>query len=143
VESSNDVVLIYLSICIFESQGRLATATDAIELENSNLVPGLQLVYIGLAHFAAKGRLLGCFRRESHEAGTIARTMTTTLFDSYYQAEGAIYFQKVIVYVAGHIGRSLHYTDHGTNDESLKAAACMQTVAMIEDAGAKRWGRAV
>jgi hypothetical protein len=45
VESSNDIVLIDLSMCIFESQGRLATAADAIELKNSSLVPGLQLVY--------------------------------------------------------------------------------------------------
>jgi hypothetical protein len=97
------------------------------------------LPYIDLAHFAPEAWLFDFFRRESDEAGTIARTMTATLFDSYSQAGGAIDFQKVIVYIAGHIGCFLHYTDHWNNDETLKTAACIQAVAMIENAGAERW----
>ena len=70
------------------------------------------LPYIDLAHFVAEAWLFDFSRRESDDAGTIARTMTATLFDSYSQAGGAINFQKVIVYIAGHIGCFLHYTDH-------------------------------
>ncbi|OAP56962.1 hypothetical protein AYL99_09074 [Fonsecaea erecta] len=97
------------------------------------------LPYIDLAHFAAEAWLFDFFRRQSVGVSTISRTMTAALFDSYSQAGGTINLDKVIVYIAGHIGCFLHYTDHWTKDQGLKIAACMQAVRMIENAAAQRW----
>lgn len=97
------------------------------------------LPYVDLAHFAAQAWLFDYFRRESEGAGRIARTVTAGFFDAYSQAGGAIDLQKIIVYIAGHIGCFLHYTNHWTNDEISRTAACLQAVAMIEHADARHW----
>ena len=94
---------------------------------------------IDLCQFAAEAWLFDYFRRESEAAGRIARTMTAVFFYANSQAGGAIDLQKIIVYIAGHIGCFLHYTNHWTNDESSRTAAYLEAVAMIEHASARRW----
>ncbi|TAQ85820.1 hypothetical protein B7494_g5860 [Chlorociboria aeruginascens] len=95
--------------------------------------------YLDLAHFAAECWLYNHFYPSTSCGGSIYQQLTSSLFKAYRTSGGTIDVQRVIYYIAGHVGCFLGYSNRWTDNPIVRKAKAKLAVKMIEDAQKKDW----